>query len=143
MTGLNHALVGSLIAKALPLPIAIPAAFLSHFILDALPHYGIPNLTRDNARPWAIILAMDTVLTLSLLVYFVTIEQYGMFACAIAALSPDIVWFKKLYWTRSLDFISDSNWLTNFHHRIQQYERPWGLYLEVLLAAALLYLLVH
>src|SRR5687767_11983718 len=41
MTGLNHVLTGSAIAIAIQQPLLVaPLAFLSHFILDSLPHFG-------------------------------------------------------------------------------------------------------
>lgn len=36
--------------KYLPWPIAIPLAIASHFVLDALPHYGIDHKTRDSKK---------------------------------------------------------------------------------------------
>jgi len=44
MTLTNHLLAGAALAKLLPLPLAIPLAFLSHFVLDALPHFGFVNI---------------------------------------------------------------------------------------------------
>ncbi len=41
MTGFNHAVTGALIAGAVGNPfLAIPLAFASHFVLDAIPHFG-------------------------------------------------------------------------------------------------------
>lgn len=41
MTATNHALTGTAIGLLVGVPIfALPFAFASHFILDALPHYG-------------------------------------------------------------------------------------------------------
>lgn len=143
MTGLNHALVGSLLATAMPLPLAIPAAFVSHFCLDALPHFGIPGVSRDTVRPWGFVLAFDTALTVSLMVYLVAFNRWDMVLCAIVAISPDVVWLKKLVRNQTLDFLKDSNWLTRFHHLIQRYELRWGLLVEVPLAAALFIVLAN
>jgi hypothetical protein len=42
MHSINHAALGAVIGLVTKDPlIAIPAAFASHFVLDALPHYGI------------------------------------------------------------------------------------------------------
>ena len=41
MTATNHALSGALIGLAVMQPIlALPLAFVSHFMLDAVPHFG-------------------------------------------------------------------------------------------------------
>src|SRR5437868_4335098 len=40
MTWLNHAATGALIAVVIKNPaVALPAAFLSHFVIDILPHW--------------------------------------------------------------------------------------------------------
>jgi hypothetical protein len=44
MTLTNHLLTGAAIAKLLPSPVAIPIAFASHFVLDALPHFGCKTI---------------------------------------------------------------------------------------------------
>jgi len=48
MIGFNHAAVGGFIGKFLPLPIALPLALASHFVLYALPHYGVPHSRRNK-----------------------------------------------------------------------------------------------
>jgi hypothetical protein len=142
MTGFNHALVGGLLAKLLPLPLALPLAFISHYVLDALPHYGIPNVNKENYRPWRIVFIVDTILTVTLLNIYLYFGRIDMLVSALISMSPDIVWLQRMVWNRTLDFLSDANWFTRLHNRIQQFERPWGLYVEVPLAAALITILV-
>lgn len=59
MIGFNHAAAGGLLATVLPLPLAILAAFISHFVMDALPHYGIPHAKRNKSRSWRIFTVFD------------------------------------------------------------------------------------
>jgi len=71
MLELPHTLVGATIATKIPNPlISIPLAFLSHFVLDLIPHWN-PSLysetkkfgkpTRQSSR----IVAVDTILSLA------------------------------------------------------------------------------
>jgi len=58
MTATNHALTGAAIGLLVGEPlIAVPAAIASHFICDALPHYGRvgPDSRRLAARVFATI----------------------------------------------------------------------------------------
>jgi len=66
MTGFNHAASGGLIGALLPLPLAIPVALTSHFILDAFPHYGIPHHRRDGSSFWKIFGAVDVAAAFAL-----------------------------------------------------------------------------
>lgn len=137
MIGFNHATVGTLIGKFLPLPIAIPVAFASHFILDSLPHFGIPSTSRDTSRFWKAIVAIDVLITLALLPYCLMGHHYGMLLCGIMAMAPDFIWIKKLLETRSYDMDHSSSRFTQWHADIQRYERPWGIFIEAPLAAIL------
>lgn len=71
MLELPHAVVGATIATKIPNPfIAIPAAFLSHFLLDVIPHWN-PHLYTEKkkfGRPTAKstrIVVIDVVLSLA------------------------------------------------------------------------------
>jgi len=49
MLGTVHMLSGAAIGKMIGAPeLTIPLAFLSHFILDAIPHYDTPGITDYN-----------------------------------------------------------------------------------------------
>ena len=50
MTGTNHALSGAVIATFLPAPVAIPVAFMSHFVLDAIPHFSVDKEKKNSHR---------------------------------------------------------------------------------------------
>lgn len=80
MTGFNHALVDGLIGKYVPWPLAIPLAFASHFVLDALPHYGIPHHTRDNSAFWKVFFTIDAFATLGLAIWAIVNGHYAMYA---------------------------------------------------------------
>lgn len=140
MIGFTHAAVGGFIAKFLPLPLAVPAAFASHFLLDMLPHYGIAQNKR-NQWFWKFFTTTDFVVAWAYLSYIsLSRHHVAIFACAVVAASPDFLWVARIIRTRSFDLSSHKSRFTQWHADIQQYERPWGIYIEVPLAVLLGYL---
>lgn len=142
VTATNHALTGAAIGLAIGNPwIAIPVALVSHFLCDAIPHFGMgKDFIRSNA--FRNFLLLDTVLCISL-VLFLGIAQptYWLLAaaCAFVAASPDLLWI-PLY-RRSLQ--GKEFTFTGFHKfaaNIQWFERPVGSIVELvwLFAAAFL-----
>lgn len=141
MTATNHALTGTVIGLAVGQPIiALPAAFLSHFLCDALPHYGSSKppekvLKTSGFRNY---LATDAGLCgLIVLTLAVTRPEHWLLAafCAFAAASPDFLWINKYVKLRS-----GREWRPNlfsrFAGRIQWFQRPIGAVFEVVWAAA-------
>ena len=141
MIGFNHAIVGGLIGYALPLPVAVPAAIASHFLLDALPHYGLPYKLRDRSRIWKPFFIFDFFATACLIIVPVTTHNYGMLICGVLAVLPDFVWVTHVIRKRTFDLGEHKNWYTKYHAKIQRCERPWGIWIELPLAAILFYFL--
>lgn len=139
MTGTNHALAGGLIAKYLPLPIALPLAFASHFILDSLPHYGIPHKKRDASKFWRMFFVVDFLIALSLAIIQIRYGHYAIFLGGLVALLPDFVWVTRVVRSKSFNLSRNNHWFTKWHAGIQRYEREWGLWVEVPLAFILFY----
>lgn len=139
MTGFNHAASGALIGKFLPLPIAIPLAFASHFALDSLPHYGIPHHQRDTSLGWRIFSVVDFMAAVGLAALAVYWHRYAMLACGFIACSPDFFWVARVVKTKSFDLSKNQTRFTKWHVKIQRYERPWGIYLEVPLSIILFF----
>lgn len=142
MTGFNHGLVGGLIARYMPLPLALPLAFVSHFVLDALPHYGIPQKQRDTSKLWKRFFTIDAFATFGLAVYAVLDHHYAMFFGGLAAVIPDFLWVARVIKTRSFNMSRNGNWFTKWHAGIQKFERPWGIWIELPLAVVLFYTVV-
>ena len=139
MTGLNHGLVGGAIAHYLPLPIAIPLALASHFLMDALPHFGMPHHDRDRSKFWIIFFTIDALATFFLAAYAILTRHYAMFLGGLAGVIPDFIWVGRVIRTRSFDLSQNDNWFTKTHVGIQRLERPWGLWFELPLTTFLLY----
>ena len=146
MTAANHALTGALIGLAIGEPlIALPAALLSHFVCDALPHYGSKNpeatLKTNRFRNYLTVeaaLCFLLVLTLAL----VRPEHWLLAAvCAFLATSPDFLWIPRYLKTRA-----GKQWhpgrFSTFAADIQWFQRPIGAVVEVVWFIGCIILLV-
>ena len=139
MISFDHGLVGGAIAHFLPLPLALPVALASHFVLDAMPHYGTPHKSRDNSRFWKVFFVLDAFATFGLAAYAILDGHYAMFLGGLAGVIPDFIWVGRVIRTRSFDLSHNTNWFTKFHFAIQRYEWPGGLIVELPLAVFLAY----
>lgn len=137
MTATNHAITGSVIALSINQPLlALPLAFASHFLLDALPHFGEPYEKHADGSIFWIMLAIDFVLFWSFAVFLlINIPSIGFvaFLGAAAASCPDVVWAYRFIVKEKLGKISPPkmNRFNKFHAAIQWGERPWGWIFEL------------
>jgi hypothetical protein len=148
MTLTNHLLTGAVLAKVLPLPIAISLAFASHFVLDALPHFGIKDTNnleerQKNKKLLTSVWLLDVILAILLTVWLIGSGHTKWFLVGLVAYSPDLLWiyrytvkekFGKLAPTKGNSFIQ-------FHSGIQKLERIWGGGVELVYAAGMFFLL--
>ena len=146
MTGLNHALAGALVAAAIDKPlIALPAALLSHFVLDAVPHWDYkikPHIARRQ-----VIMFADLVLSLALLlVLAVTVDANPWLVIfgGLLGILPDTMWL-RFFITGRPSITGSSKRLINrlrkFHFWIQWDESPRGFFVELLWFPLMLYLI--
>lgn len=142
MIGFNHALTGGLIGKFLPLPIAIPLALASHFILDMLPHYGIPHAARDDSVFWKWFFTVDFSASLGLAAWAIYYHHWAMYVCGQIAVLPDFVWVAQVIRNRSFDLRGSKTRYEKWHIRIQRFEFPAGIWIELPLAAVLFYFVI-
>jgi hypothetical protein len=146
MTATNHALTGALIGLIVGQPaIALPAAFLSHFICDALPHYdSSPKGSRVETPGFRTYLIVEASLCfLLVLVLAIARPPHWPLAavCAFLATSPDLFWINRYRASRQ-----QKSWRPNaflrFADKIQWFARPIGAVVEVVWFVAALVLLV-
>ena len=126
-----HMLAGAAIGKIWPRArYALPAAFLSHLVLDALPHRevteipGLTPATRDVLGAVAIVAALALVAILS----WKRPQRWVMLGAAFCAILPDLldhvgpkayqVWFDRSLLTA---------WFSHFHSWIQTGSRGYPL----------------
>lgn len=133
MRAINHALTGAFIGFSVGQPLlAIPLAVGSHFVLDAIPHFGIDK--DDITKRWFhYLLIADAVLCLGLvLALALTRHQYWLVAAvsAFAASAPDFLSINRYlrHWLR-LPWRPGA--YARFATGLQWFERPAGAVVEI------------
>jgi hypothetical protein len=134
MIALNHVLTGTAIAFVVKRPeLAIPLAFLSHFVIDAIPHYeyGEPG-TRQFWFSW-ILDAIATTAALVFLCMHAPDQAWLIIASGVSAELPDVFWV--YCYARGLH----KKWFFAFHKRVQWSETKIGIIPELLYTALIVY----
>lgn len=149
MLFLIHALIGGVIgASTHSFILAVLAAIVSHFILDAIPHWdGDFNMEEFKKTGKAKISrftfatrAFDLILAIALITYFYhSTHQEIILTAAIAALLPDIV--KIGYYTPLKNQQFFKNYL-KFHASIQK-EASWKIGLLIQFCVLVLGIFVY
>jgi len=137
MIATNHVLAGSVIGATFSLGYAIPAALLSHVLMDMLPHYGIEQSTRDGSKWYRRVILYDTSAAISISYVSIMFGEWQMFWIGWLAFSPDFAWVFIHFKKGGTFNIKTENWLARLHHKIQLFERPWGIYVDMVIAIAL------
>lgn len=142
MRAVNHALTGAFIGLTIVQPaVAVPAALVSHFVLDAIPHYdAVPsrghkraklNWLRSKAFRW--LLYADAALCVALVGWLDFLHpQHWLLAvvCAFVAAAPDLVSAKRYFLTLRHKQHHPSRYEA-FAGRIQWFEKPIGAVVEL------------
>jgi len=127
MISTSHVLGGTAIALAVKQPaLAIPLAFLSHFVFDAIPHWDYGD--KAGTPLWWKIWFMDGIGSgLALLLVALADPQLAWVTVAsgFSAELPDFFW---VYYLRAG---KPDWWFFRFHKWIQWSETPRGLYYEL------------
>lgn len=133
MTATTHALTGALIATLVRRPAyAIPLAFISHFICDALPHFGLRMHFGSPAMYVWLVLDGIALVSIALFLARKKVKRQKLLAIsAFAAMIPDLAWF--YYGVRyTLSDTADMDILSRFHSHIQWAESPIGITVDLL-----------
>jgi hypothetical protein len=135
VTATNHALTGAIIGLVIGEPlIALPAALTSHFVCDALPHYGSSMADKAYLKTvrFRNYLMIDASLCVLLVICLVIFQpQHWLLAsvCAFVATSPDLLWLNKYLKARR-----GQQWkrtaFAKFAGNIQWFQRPIGAIVE-------------
>jgi hypothetical protein len=127
MIALNHMLTGTAIALAVKQPaLVIPLAFLSHFVLDSIPHFGGMPFYEYGHKLFPYVMIADGILSVSAVGVVMLLQPDLAFVVALGAgfaILPDVFWLGKymLKW---------KSWFFGFHQGIQWFERPPGIIVE-------------
>jgi hypothetical protein len=136
MTAINHALTGSVIAFIVVNPLlALPAALLSHFVCDAIPHFGTNQESGAYMRSTffkRLLIADAGLCVLLVLILALVRPDHWLLAaiCAFLATTPDLLWIAKFRRAQRRGGVSNDNWLLTFAAAIQWFERPSGAIVE-------------
>ncbi len=132
MTATNHVITGALIAIAVPGPLALPLAAGSHFVLDALPHFGLKEHTNKTfIRVLLFDMALASVILLALLVIRPA-NWLLLIAAGIFSSSPDLMWFKPFIKELKNEPVPKPGLVRRFHSSIQWGESPKGAIVEII-----------
>jgi len=147
----NHVLAGSLIGLNIKEPaLAIVIAFASHFVMDALPHFGYPGrkgYPEVLKHKLSYFVGSITLLsTLGVTLFLIANNQWFLLICGLVAASPDIAgWYNYVAYEKHGKSAKGILKLLHvqFHRRIQNFERPWGIYIEAAIFIFLLLILLN
>lgn len=151
MTATNHMLAGAVMAAGLHHPLLVfPAAFFSHFLLDALPHFGVhehDTAVRNRHPLFRYILAIDIMMALAMLAVVPFALGKGV-SWVVVALGMLFAWIPDasqirhfMHQLRGREHKLSR--FSRFHFRIQWFERPLGIIVELAWFAAMVAFLGH
>lgn len=99
MRAINHTITGAVVGAAIGNPwLALPAALMSHFVLDMIPHSGGGNSTSNYFK---VELAVDAILSAAFLFAILLLQpsQWPLLvACGILGAAPDLWWMPYWIW---------------------------------------------
>jgi hypothetical protein len=136
MTAINHALTGTVIGLVVGQPLlAVPLAVGSHYVCDALPHFGtdLPDKVVLKTNKFRGYLVVEAGLCFSLVVWLAIFRpDHWLLAagCAFAAAAPDLLSINR-YITIRRGQHWQPGWYFRFANGIQWFERPIGAVVEV------------
>lgn len=132
MTATNHGLFGAVIAITLQKypAVAIAIAPFSHFLLDAIPHFGTNGDVRSKKffRILFIDCTLAVVSTLAVAWFHADIAPLVV-ACAFLAASPDLMWIYYEYINKPL---KKKHLVPRFHSWIQWSQTGPGIIVEAI-----------
>ena len=148
MRAINHAVTGAVIGLTVTAPVAaIPLAFLSHYALDALPHYDDREKYPIGSDGFFVILIIDSMLCLALVALLFALNPNNWLLpslCAFMATSPDLMWVPKFLYarkTKSNEEPDHKNPFLRFHSKIQKNTGPKGISIELIWLLAGIYII--
>lgn len=134
-------LAGAVVATGIQQPLLIvPLALASHFLLDMLPHFGVHehDSAKRNRHPlFRYILVIDLALVASLLALlpFVLkgmVSSWVLLLGMVLAWIPDALWVGHFVKHKKTGLMPALGKIGRFHQKIQWFERPLGIIMEIL-----------
>ncbi len=125
MTATNHFLIGVSISLVVKQPLlALPLAFVSHLVADAMPHYGGKAPFSQMKKVWMLDAFLLSIVLLGTWYYF---GVYNVLVGFIAT-SPDLVWVYRFLVQEKRGKLppKPKSGFNKFHARIQKYEKHYN-----------------
>lgn len=128
-------MTGAVIALLVKEPaLAVPLSFLSHFVCDAIPHFGLAPGEKLFERKFNFILSSDFITALCTMVILGMLfpaQSWLIWSCMVAAASPDLMWaYYNLYIEKLQKKKPRFGLLARFHIWIQWSQTPKGWFVE-------------
>jgi hypothetical protein len=140
MTAINHALTGAVIGLVITNPVvALPLAFVSHFVCDAIPHYDMPGTPGERIVSSRLI--REQIIGGALLCFLLVVVLYisqpvHWWVAALGAFlaaSPDLLWIPRWLEARRTGVDpGPQGWFRRFHAKIQWKTGPKLIWLEAI-----------
>lgn len=133
MTATNHGLFGAVIAISLQKypAVALAIAPFSHFLLDAIPHFGDLKMSPHGKQFFKILITDCTLAVITTLLVAWVWKDIALLVvvCSFLAASPDLMWlyFEYLKPTKK----NKLPWFAKFHSWIQWSQTPRGVVVEL------------
>ena len=134
MTATNHFLIGVSISLVVKQPLlALPLAFVSHLVADAMPHYGGNAPFSQIKKVWMLDAFLLSIVLLGTWYYF---GVYNVLVGFIAT-SPDLVWVYRFLFQEKAGKLpkKPKSGFNKFHADVQKYEKHYNWPFEILYAA--------
>lgn len=149
MTATGHAIIGAAIATQITNPfVALPVAFLSHFVCDKLPHWDVMTDKHKTKQLIVFESALDVLLSLFLVwLIFISALQFTnpllLFASAFAAQLPD--WLEVPYsiFKIKIPLVYNNYKIQSKIHDLwfdSRMTAPWGVITQVVVCAGVVLL---
>ena len=153
MLATPHLLAGAAVASSgLPPDISLPLCFLSHFVLDAIPHFETSavfikfrKLEDEMTQPEIVYAFFDVLIGSGLVLYFYFLHHNPLILWgAFLALLPDIVdnvpfW----YGIRKFPVFKQLHQVHDFvHFTLDPQHWFWGIFTQVIILGISIYFLV-
>lgn len=101
MRAINHTVTGAVIGAAVSNPwLALPAALMSHVVLDAIPHAG-GEKGGHTSTFFKVSLLIDAALSAGFLLAVMLLQPHNwlqIIACGALGAAPDLHWATYWYW---------------------------------------------
>lgn len=141
MTGLSHMITGVVAAKFLPLPLVLPVAFTSHFLVDAILYFD--EMLEKRRKLVRTVWVINFVLLACFLVFLIVRREWVFLLSGVVAMSPDFAWVYRFavqerFGKRPPRPVDKFN---VWHAHIQQYKTRLDIVIKVLWPGLMLKLL--